>query len=89
MAGRQCPVFFLTLIMDILFKSNLSTFSAITSFSFPYKNNCTFKVARKNKTVTVENTCTRRLILHIYKANNLTFKRKKAILDEHFSAQYI
>lgn len=86
MAGRQSPVFFLTLITDILLKSNLSTFSAI---SFTYKNYCTFKVARKNKTVTVENTCTRRLILHIFKANNLTFKRKKAILDEHFSAQYI
>lgn len=76
--------------MDILLRSNLTTFSASTLLSFPYKNYCTFKVATKNKTVTVENTCTNsQLILYIYKANNFTFKRKKALLDEHFSAQYI
>lgn len=84
MAGRQTPDF-LTLIMDILLSSNLTTFSASTFFLFTYK-----KVTRKNKTITVKNTCTRRkLNMHIYKANNFTFKRKKAILNEHFIAQYI
>lgn len=55
------------------------------------KNYCTSKVARKNKTDTVQDICTRsHLILHIYKANHFTFKRKKkAILDEHFSTQHI
>lgn len=83
MAGRQTPVFFFTLIMDTLLRIELH-FLQVLCFPFTFKNYCTFKVATKNETVTVENTRTRRKL--IYKANNFTFKRKKAILDEHFSS---
>lgn len=77
--------------------SNLTTFSISTLFFFTYKmgfraekNYCTSKVARKNRTNTVQDICTSsNVILHIYKANHFTSKRKKAILDEHFSAQHI
>lgn len=37
MAGRQTPVFFLTLIMDTLVRRNLTIFSASTVFFFTYK----------------------------------------------------